>query len=249
MKKKQKDQANPLMQFSKPKNIAQGKLIESLNNKHHKIVIAYGPAGTGKTLLCVENCLKSFFDNKYSKIIFTRPIVAVDEDMGYLPGTAEEKMSPWMRPIFDILMRFLNGSDIQSYLDKGIIEISPLGFMRGRTFENTYIIADEMQNATINQMKMLLTRVGKNTKLTVTGDLEQIDLKKDRSGLEDFLDKNSKKRSSSISSIEFDAKDVERENVVKDVLEIYASSNFDNYINTTQYEKKNDCEQIYESSI
>ena len=121
--------------------------------------------------------------------------------------------------------------------------------MRGRTFKRSYIIADEMQNATINQMKMLLTRVGKNTKLTVTGDLEQIDLKKDRSGLEDFLDKNSKKRSSSISSIEFDAKDVERENVVKDVLEIYASSNFDNYINTTQYEKKNDCEQIYESSI
>jgi len=187
--------------------------------------ILHGPAGTGKTLFGVEQGVKNYLNGTYEKLIFTRPIVAVDEDIGYLPGTLEDKLAPWIRPIYDILYNFISPKEVENLVSEKIIEISPLGFMRGRTFKNCWIIADEMQNSTISQMKMLLTRIGENTKLIITGDLEQNDKKGEINGLEDFLDKLKGHRSDSISNVEFEKKDIERENVVREVLEIYETNN------------------------
>ena len=193
-----------------------------LSQRTKKIVVATGPAGTGKTLFATEMGVKNFLTNNVEKIIFTRPSVTVDEDLGYLPGTLEEKMAPWVRPIYDILYKFISPKDVGLLIEEKIIEISPLGFMRGRTFKNCWIIADEMQNSTISQMKMLLTRLGENTRLAITGDLDQPDRHEELNGLDDFLDKFKGKRSSSITSIEFGNSDIQREEVVKEVLEIYS---------------------------
>jgi phosphate starvation-inducible PhoH-like protein len=155
------------------------------------------------------------------KLIFTRPSVSVDEELGFLPGTLEEKMAPWIRPIYDVLYNFITPKEVTALLEDKVIEIAPLGYMRGRTFKNCWIVADEMQNSTVSQMKMLMTRLGENSKLVITGDLEQHDRINEMNGLEDFLNKFRGKRSSSISSIEFENKDIQREEVVKEVLEIY----------------------------
>jgi phosphate starvation-inducible PhoH-like protein len=208
--------------FSKPRNKSQEKYYRELNKKSNKIIVATGPAGTGKTLLCTEYAIKQFLLGNYEKLIFTRPSVSVDEDLGFLPGTIEEKMAPWVRPIYDILYNFINPSEVTKLIEDKLIEISPLGFMRGRTFKNCWIIADEMQNSTPSQMKMLLTRLGENSRLAITGDLEQFDRCNEINGLDDFLNKFKGKRSDSISSIEFDKNDIEREKVVKEVLEIYS---------------------------
>lgn len=207
--------------FTKPKNGGQRDYYNLLSQKTKKIVVATGPAGTGKTLFATEMGIKKFLMGNVDKIIFTRPSVSVDEDLGYLPGTLEEKMAPWIRPIYDILYNFITPKDVITLLEDKIIEISPLGFMRGRTFKNCWIIADEMQNSTISQMKMLLTRLGENTRLVVTGDLDQHDRPSEINGLDDFLNKFKGKRSSSITSVEFDNDDIQREEVVKEVLEIY----------------------------
>jgi phosphate starvation-inducible protein PhoH and related proteins len=161
------------------------------------------------------------------KIIFTRPSVSVDEELGFLPGTLEDKMAPWMRPLYDILYGFINPKELQQLIEEKVIEISPIGFMRGRTFKNCCIIADEMQNCTLNQMKMILTRIGENTRLFITGDLEQCDRMGDLNGLEDFLYKIRGRRSDSITSVEFGREDIEREDVVKEVLDIYSSDRVD----------------------
>jgi phosphate starvation-inducible protein PhoH and related proteins len=208
--------------FSKPKNPSQEYYFRQLNKKTNKIIVASGPAGTGKTLLGTEYAIRQFLLGKCDKIIFTRPAVSVDEDLGYLPGTLEEKMAPWVRPIYDILYNFIEPSEVTELLETKYIEISPLGYMRGRTFKNCWIIADEMQNSTPSQMKMLLTRIGENTKLVITGDLEQPDRTDQINGLEDFLEKFKGKRSDSITSVEFNKSDVEREEVVKEILEIYS---------------------------
>jgi len=210
--------------FSKPRNNSQYKLLTSLKKKEYKIVIASGPAGTGKTLFGVEQGIKNYILGNYEKLIFTRPTVTVDEDLGYLPGTLEEKLNPYIRPIFDILYNFITPKEVENLLSEKIIEIIPLGFLRGRTFKNCWIVADEMQNSTISQMKMLLTRLGENSRLVITGDLEQNDLHGVTNGLEDFLNKIKGRRSDSISSIEFDKSQVEREDIVKEVLEIYETN-------------------------
>jgi phosphate starvation-inducible PhoH-like protein len=210
--------------LSKPRNESQKKFLSYLNNKDYRIIIASGPAGTGKTLFGIEQGIKNYIRGNYEKLIFTRPVVAVDEDLGYLPGTIEEKMSPWIRPIFDILYNFISPKEVEALVYDKIIEISPLGFMRGRTFKNCWIVADEMQNSSVSQMKMLLTRIGENSRLVITGDCEQHDRKGEINGLEDFLDKIKGRRSNSISSVEFDKEDIERENVVKEVLEIYETN-------------------------
>jgi phosphate starvation-inducible PhoH-like protein len=154
----------------------------------------------------------------------------VDEDLGYLPGTLEDKMAPWVRPIYDVLYNFITPKEVTSLMEDKIIEISPLGFMRGRTFKNCWIVADEMQNSSISQMKMLMTRLGENSRLVVTGDLEQYDRVNEVNGLEDFLSKFKGKRSSSISSIEFYKSDIQREEVVKEVLDIYGGDMPADYI-------------------
>ena len=209
--------------FSDPRNYSQKKLLGFLQNPNYKIIIASGPAGTGKTLFSIEQGIKKYMEGKVEKLILTRPSVSVDENLGFLPGTLEEKMMPWMRPIYDIFHNFISPKEIEKLIEEKIIEICPLGFMRGRTFKNSWIVADEMQNSTISQMKMLLTRIGENTKLVITGDLEQNDLK-DKNGLEDFLYKMKRKRYSSINSVEFNNEDIEREDVVKEVLELYQTN-------------------------
>jgi phosphate starvation-inducible PhoH-like protein len=207
--------------FTTPKNISQERYVHILKQKSKKIVVATGPAGTGKTLFATEFGVRNFLLGTYEKLIFTRPSVSVDEDLGYLPGTLEEKMAPWVRPIYDILYQFISPKEVTALMEDKIIEISPLGYMRGRTFKNCWIVADEMQNSTISQMKMLLTRLGENSRLVITGDLEQYDRQHELNGLDDFLNKFRGKRSTSISSFEFQRGDIQREEVVKEVLDIY----------------------------
>lgn len=217
----QSERTNFENKFTKPKNERQEQYAHLLKAKSKKIVVATGPAGTGKTLFATETGVRNFLNGTYEKLIFTRPSVSVDEDLGYLPGTLEEKMAPWIRPIYDILYNFISPKEVTALLEEKIIEISPLGYMRGRTFKNCWIVADEMQNSSISQMKMLLTRLGENSRLIITGDLEQYDRPNELNGLEDFLSKFKGKRSSSISSFEFQRTDIQREEVVKEVLEIY----------------------------
>lgn len=225
-----KEKSNVDNKFAKPKNKSQYKYVQALHNTNHKIIIANGPAGTGKTLFATEYGLKNFLMGKYEKIIFTRPAVTTDEDLGYLPGTLEEKMAPWIRPIYDIMYRFISPSEVCAMIEEKIIEIAPLAYMRGRTFKNTWIIADEMQNSTRSQMKMLLTRLGENSRMVITGDLDQHDRKDEINGLQDFLEKFRGCRSDSISNIEFENEDIEREEVVKEILNIYGGVVPDMYI-------------------
>ena len=207
--------------FTSPKNDGQKDYLKLLRQKSKKIVVATGPAGTGKTIFATENGIRNFLLGHCEKLIFTRPSVSVDEELGYLPGTLEEKMAPWIRPIYDVLYNFISPKEVTALIEEKVIEISPLGYMRGRTFKNCWIVADEMQNSTISQMKMLMTRLGENSRLVITGDLDQHDRINELNGLEDFLYKFRGKRSSSITSIEFQHTDIQREEVVKEVLEIY----------------------------
>jgi len=189
--------------------------------EHTSIVLAIGPAGTGKTMLAVQYGIKLFQEGKVDRIVVTRPAVSVDEDLGFLPGDLNEKMAPWTRPIFDVLGEYYQKKEIANMLEEGTIEISPLAYMRGRTFKNAYIVADEMQNATVNQMKMLLTRLGEGSKMVVTGDLAQADRVSDN-GLIDFCNLlEQKEYLEHIDIIRFDAKDIERHNAVKEVLAVY----------------------------
>jgi phosphate starvation-inducible PhoH-like protein len=208
--------------FTKPKNRHQEEYVAHLRNKNRKIIVASGPAGTGKTLFATEYGVRNFLLGNCEKLIFTRPSVAVDEELGFLPGTLEEKMAPWVRPIYDVLYMFISPKEVVELMEEKVIEIAPLGFMRGRTFKNAWIVADEMQNSTISQMKMLLTRLGENSRIVITGDLEQHDRAGEINGMEDFLGKFKGKRSSSISSFEFDKSDIQREEVVREVLDIYS---------------------------
>ena len=207
--------------FTQPKTKSQEIYVSMLQSKAKKIILATGPAGTGKTLFATEFGVRNFLQGTYEKLIFTRPSVSVDEDLGFLPGTLEEKMAPWVRPIYDVLYQYITPKEVQSLMEDKIIEIAPLGYMRGRTFKNSWIVADEMQNSSISQMKMLLTRLGENSRLVITGDLDQFDRPNERNGLEDFLDKFKGKRSASIGSFEFDRSDIQREEVVKEILDIY----------------------------
>lgn len=217
--------------FTVPKNHHQEQYVNMLKQASKKIIVVSGPAGTGKTLFATEHGVRNFLLGSFEKLVFTRPSVSVDEDLGYLPGTLEEKMAPWVRPIYDVLYQFITPNEVKQHMEDKIFEIAPLGFMRGRTFKNTWIVADEMQNSTISQMKMLLTRLGENSRLIITGDLEQFDKPNETNGLEDFLNKFKGKRSSSISSFQFERDDIQREDVVKEVLEIYAGEHVpDNYM-------------------
>lgn len=228
------EKANFENKFTKPININQENYVRTLCDKYRKIVIASGPAGTGKTLFATEHGIKYFLTGVYEKIIFTRPSVSVDEDLGYLPGTLEEKMAPWIRPIFDVLYNFISAKEVAYLMEEKYIEIAPLGYMRGRTFKNCWIVADEMQNSTISQMKMLMTRLGENSRLVITGDLEQFDRVGEINGLDDFLNKLRGRRSDSISSFEFNKMDIQREEVVREVLDIYSSVDVPpNYLSST----------------
>ena len=203
------------------RNANQKLYLSKLYEEATSIVLAIGPAGTGKTMLAVQFGVKLFQEGKVDRIVVTRPAVSVDEDLGFLPGDLNEKMAPWTRPIFDVLGEYYQKKEIASMLEEGVIEISPLAYMRGRTFKNAYIVADEMQNATVNQMKMLLTRLGEGSKMVVTGDLAQADRLSDN-GLIDFCNLlEQKEYLEHIDIIRFDNKDIERHNAVKEVLAVY----------------------------
>ena len=203
------------------RNSNQKLYLSKLYAEQTSIVLAIGPAGTGKTMLAVQHGIKMFQEGKVDRIVVTRPAVSVDEDLGFLPGDLNEKMAPWTRPIFDVLGEYYQKKEIANMLEEGVIEISPLAYMRGRTFKNAYIVADEMQNATVNQMKMLLTRLGEGSKMVVTGDLAQADRVSDN-GLIDFCNLlEQKEYLEHIDIIRFDNKDIERHNAVKEVLAVY----------------------------
>ena len=203
-----------------PRNKNQEQYVLQLLDETKDIVFGIGPAGTGKTLLAVQVAVKLFKEGAIDKIIVTRPAVSVDEDLGFLPGTLEEKMAPWTRPIFDVLKEYFSAAEITGMIQEGIIEISPLAYMRGRTFKSSFILADEMQNATPNQMKMLLTRLGEGSMMAVTGDLNQADRLKDN-GLIDFTNLLEKSNQNCLDIVHFDKGDIERHAAVKAVLQVY----------------------------
>ena len=203
-----------------PRNKNQETYMLKLLDRKKDIIFGIGPAGTGKTLIAVQVAVKLFKEGRVDKIIVTRPAVSVDEDLGFLPGTLEQKMAPWTRPIFDVLREYFNAREISGMIDEGIVEIAPLAYMRGRTFKNAFILADEMQNATQNQMKMLLTRIGTGSKMVVTGDLAQADRLRDN-GLIQFVEQLEAKEIARLDIVRFAKGDIERHEAVREVLEIY----------------------------
>ena len=204
-----------------PRNLAQEQYLELLKNPKKFIVFAIGPAGTGKTMLGVQMAIKQLKEGMISKIIITRPAVSVDEEHGFLPGTLNQKMEPWTRPIMDVFEEYYHPKEIAEMLEDGVIEIAPLAMMRGRTFKNAFIVADECQNTTTGQMKMLLTRLGDGSRMVVTGDLNQADRPREN-GLFDFVklyeDSSDHKL---VDMVWFEARDIERHPVVKEILTIY----------------------------
>jgi len=205
------------------RNPNQKDYIQKLLDPTQTIIFATGPAGTGKTMLAVLAAVKALKEQTTDRLIITRPAVGVDDEKhGFLPGDLNAKMEPWTKPIFDIVREYYTAKQIQTMISEGIIEVSPLAFMRGRTFKNAFVIADEMQNATPSQMKMLLTRIGDDSRMVVTGDIAQTDRKEYENGLLDFqklydayLD------SEYISVSKFDHEDIERHPAVAEVLDIY----------------------------
>jgi len=188
--------------------------------QNNDLVFAIGPAGTGKTFLAVAMALASLKKNEVSKIILSRPAVEAGESLGFLPGDLTEKLDPYLKPLTDALFYMLSSDKLKNYMEKGVIEIIPLAYMRGRTLNNSFIILDEAQNATITQMKMFLTRLGANSKAVITGDITQIDLdRKENSGLI-----NANKVLQNIEGIEFvyfSEKDVVRHKLVADIIKAY----------------------------
>ena len=204
-----------------PKNLSQETYLLKLNDPNKMIVFAIGPAGTGKTMLAVQWAIDQLKYGSADKIIITRPAVSVDEEHGFLPGDLNEKMAPWTKPIFDVIAENFNAREIENFVKEGVIETSPLAYMRGRTFKNAVVVADEMQNATPSQMKMLLTRLGTGSKMVVTGDLQQAD-RPSNNGLLEFLGLyNNFQGHRYVDLVKFDVQDVERHDAVKEILAIY----------------------------
>jgi len=206
-----------------PKSLNQETYIELLTDETKHIVFATGPAGTGKTMLAMLAGIKAFKEGSVSKIILTRPAVGVDDEKhGFLPGNITAKMEPWTRPLFDVMQEYYSTKDIARMIDENTIEIAPLAFMRGRTFKEAWVVADEMQNATPGQIKMLLTRLGEGSKIVVTGDTRQADRSDNDNGLLDFKGLVERyQHSKYVAGVEFGARDIARHPAVKEILDIY----------------------------
>ncbi len=205
----------------------QTKYKSVLFNNNVPIVLCTGPAGTGKTMISCNVAIQQLKEKTINKIIITRPTVTVEENIGFLPGTLEDKLYPFMVPIYDYFLEFYTKDQINSLISNGRLEVAPLAFMRGRTFENSFIIADEMQNSSKNQFKMLLTRIGYNSKLVITGDLEQNDLGINN-GLSDFIKlleikypTIESKKELGINHIIFDRSSIRRHEIIQKILDIY----------------------------
>jgi len=206
-----------------PKTLNQQTYFDYMENRNVSVVLGVGPAGSGKTLFACSRAIQELKQGYVDRIIITRPIISVDEELGFLPGSIEQKMNPWTRPIFDIFSEFISLSEIKHMVDNGVIEISPLAFMRGRTFKRCFIIADEMQNSSPKQMKMLLTRLGDDSRMVITGDLKQSDRSNDN-GLYDFIHRLQMSESiSSIQYVELNDDDIQRSAVVSNILKIYGT--------------------------
>jgi phosphate starvation-inducible PhoH-like protein len=202
------------------------KYMKNLYSKDTSVIVSTGPAGSGKTMLACKYSIEQLQKSKYKKLVITRPNVSVEEDLGYLPGDIHGKMYPWLIPLYDQIIKFSDKRTLDNYLSMNTIEIAPLGFLRGRTFDNSIIIADEMQNSTPSQMKTLLTRIGSNSKLLINGDLNQCDLQAHQfNGLQDLINKchahEEKFEENGISITEFIDDDVFRSEIVKYILKIY----------------------------
>ena len=206
-----------------PKSRGQENLVLSLLDPQVVITIAVGPAGTGKTYLAMQAAIRALRTGEIEKIILTRPAVGVDDEKhGFLPGDLNQKMEPWTRPLLDVLHEYYSPKDVAQMLTDQIIEISPLAFMRGRTFKAAYIIADEMQNATPSQMKMLLTRIGVGSRIVVTGDIEQTDRTTVNNGLIDIAARLEHASAQGLQVCRLGAKDVQRHPIIATVLKIYS---------------------------
>lgn len=204
-----------------PRSLTQEKYIKALEDEEQYIVFATGPAGSGKTLLATMYAIKALKEGLVDKIIITRPAVSVDEDHGFLPGTLIEKMAPWVIPIMDVFKEYYSPKQIEKMIEDEMIEIAPLAYMRGRTLKNAVVLFDECQNSTPNQMKMVLTRIGENSKMIITGDINQHDRGFEKNGLKDFIARFANKKSDHISVLEFDNSDVERHPIIEEILELY----------------------------
>ena len=201
-----------------PKTIGQKRYIESINN--NDIVFGTGPAGTGKTYLAIALACQAFRNKQFERIILTRPAVEAGESLGFLPGDLKEKVDPYLRPVYDALFEIIGGEQYQKYIEKGLIEIAPLAYMRGRTLDKSFIILDEAQNTTPEQMKMFLTRLGYSSKMVITGDLTQTDLPRGKmSGLKNAIELL--KHTKGIGIEELQKVDIVRHPLVRKVIGVY----------------------------
>ena len=202
----------------KPKTLGQKKYLDAI--KQNTIVFGVGPAGTGKTYLAVAMAVNAFRAKEITRIILTRPAVEAGEKLGFLPGDLQQKVDPYLRPLYDALFDMLGAESFQKYQEKGNIEVAPLAYMRGRTLDDSFIILDEAQNTTPEQMKMFLTRLGVNSKIVVTGDITQIDLPDGKkSGLVEAT--KILKNVEDIQTVRFSEKDVVRHRLVMDIIKAY----------------------------
>jgi phosphate starvation-inducible PhoH-like protein len=203
------------LQLNEEQKVAKDKI---LNNA---ITVLSGKAGSGKTLLACQVALDLLFKKSIEKIIITRPTVSLDEQLGYLPGTFQDKMSPFLQPIYDCFLDYYPQESLRHLLKDGVVEVCPLAFIRGRTFHDCFVLADEMQNSTPNQMKTFLTRIGNNTKVAITGDPKQCDVG-DLNGLDHFLYLyKTFGPVEGINIVEMTTEDVKRSEIVKRVLSLY----------------------------
>ena len=209
----------------KARTVNQARLVESIQT--NDLVFAVGPAGTGKTYTGVAMAVKALKNKEVKRIVLTRPAVEAGENLGFLPGDLKEKLDPYMQPLYDALRDMIPAEKLSSYIEKGTIQIAPMAFMRGRTLDDAFVILDEAQNTTHNQMKMFLTRMGKNTKFVITGDPGQIDLpRRVISGLKEALLILSDVKG--IDVIRLDGRDVIRHRLVKKVIEAYKKTEHNN---------------------
>lgn len=216
----QREQQHKIVQLM-PKNSKQAKYIKFLEDPNNVITIAVGPAGTGKTMIAAFAAIKALQTGQVEKIIITRPAVSVDEQHGFLPGSLVEKMEPWVLPILDYFYKFYTKQQILQMINKNQIEIAPLAYMRGRSFANTFILLDEAQNCTDNQIKMALTRISYGSKMVITGDVSQHDRGFENNGLKDLIKRFDGQPG--IEHVDFVDKDVERHPIIKTILEMYNS--------------------------
>ena len=205
-----------------PRTKNQESLVLALLDASQHIVITAGPAGTGKTYLAMQAAVKALKEGDCDRIILTRPAVGVEgEQHGFLPGNLVAKMEPWTRPLLDVLREYYRPQEIAAMIEDQVIEIAPLAFMRGRTFKHSWIIADEMQNATPAQVKMLMTRIGSNSKIIITGDVEQADRQNGDNGLMDLCERLQKGGVNGIAVCHLDGKDIQRHKIIGSVLKLY----------------------------